>query len=166
MRLIRSSNSPRYLVPANNKPISKATISFSSRISGTSLWIIRCAKPSATAVLPTPGSPINTGLFFLRLTKIWITLSISFARPTTGSSFPSFACSVRFVVYSSREYSRSSSSPPITNATAFKSEESAPIAIKTSARNFSTSIFKSSNKRHATPSSSSKRAKSICSVPI
>ena len=27
---------------------------------------MRCARPSAIAVLPTPGSPISTGLFFLR----------------------------------------------------------------------------------------------------
>lgn len=28
--------------------------------------------PSAMAVLPTPGSPINTGLFLVRRERIWI----------------------------------------------------------------------------------------------
>lgn len=32
----------------------------------TSPLIIRCAKPSTIAVLPTPGSPISTGLFLVR----------------------------------------------------------------------------------------------------
>ena len=34
--------------------------------SGTSPAMIRCASPSTIAVLPTPGSPISTGLFFVR----------------------------------------------------------------------------------------------------
>ena len=34
--------------------------------SGTSPATIRCASPSTIAVLPTPGSPISTGLFFVR----------------------------------------------------------------------------------------------------
>ena len=38
-------------------------IVLSSNDSGTSFRTIRCAKPSTIAVLPTPGSPINTGLF-------------------------------------------------------------------------------------------------------
>ena len=52
---------------------------------------MRAARPSTTAVLPTPGSPINTGLFFVRRDRICITRSISVCRPTTGSSFPSAA---------------------------------------------------------------------------
>jgi hypothetical protein len=36
----------------------------------TFFWIIRKANPSAMADLPTPGSPINKGLFFLRRLKI------------------------------------------------------------------------------------------------
>ena len=70
IRLRRSSNSPRYFVPAIKSPISRATTSFPSRVSGTSRFAIRWAKPSAIAVLPTPGSPINTGLFFVRRPKI------------------------------------------------------------------------------------------------
>ena len=38
------------------------------------------------AVLPTPGSPINTGLFLLLRDKILITLRISSSRPMTGST--------------------------------------------------------------------------------
>ena len=53
------------------------------------------ASPSTIAVLPTPGSPIRTGLFFLRRERISITRSISFWRPIVGSSDPSAASCVR-----------------------------------------------------------------------
>ena len=56
---------------------------------------IRCASPSTIAVLPTPGSPISTGLFFVRRESTWITRRISSSRPITGSSFPASASSVR-----------------------------------------------------------------------
>ena len=59
-----------------------------SIVSGTSPLAIFCARPSATAVLPTPGSPIRQGLFLVRLPKICVTRSISFFLPTTGSSLP------------------------------------------------------------------------------
>ena len=36
------------------------------RPSGTSPLMMRCASPSTIAVLPTPGSPISTGLFLVR----------------------------------------------------------------------------------------------------
>ena len=42
----------------------------SRNTSGTSPLTMRCANPSAMAVLPTPGSPIRTGLFFVRRLKI------------------------------------------------------------------------------------------------
>ena len=35
-----------------------------NKIRETFRFMIRMAKPSAMADLPTPGSPINTGLFF------------------------------------------------------------------------------------------------------
>src|SRR4051794_22577711 len=38
---------------------------------------MRCASPSTTAVLPTPGSPISTGLFFWRRERICMIRSIS-----------------------------------------------------------------------------------------
>jgi len=57
--LRRSSNSPRYLAPANLAPAIKAPMSSETsfrplRDSGTSPATIRCASPSAIAVLPTP----------------------------------------------------------------------------------------------------------------
>ena len=69
------------------------------KVSGTSPLTMRCAKPSTMAVLPTPGSPISTGLFLVRRCKICITRRISSSRPITGSSLPAPARSVRSVVY-------------------------------------------------------------------
>ena len=63
--LSRSSNSPRYLVPATSEPMSSVRTRLLSRMSGTSPATIRWARPSAMAVLPTPGSPIRAGLFFV-----------------------------------------------------------------------------------------------------
>ena len=86
--LSRSSNSPRYFVPAIRAPISRATTRRFFRLCGTSPCTIRRANPSAMAVLPTPGSPISTGLFFVRRDRTWITRRISWSRPITGSSLP------------------------------------------------------------------------------
>ena len=97
--LRRSSNSPRYLAPAISAPMSRATSRLSLRLSGTSPRTMRCARPSTMAVLPTPGSPMSTGLFLVRRDSIWITRRISSSRPITGSSFPSRASLV-----SSRPY--------------------------------------------------------------
>ena len=47
------------------------------------------------AVLPTPGSPMSTGLFLVRRDSTCMTRSISFSRPTTGSSLCSRASAVR-----------------------------------------------------------------------
>ena len=86
--LMRSSKSPRYLVPATMPVKSRDTRRLFFSSSGTSpAWIFR-AKPSATAVLPTPGSPMSTGLFLVRRHRIWMTRSISFWRPMTGSILP------------------------------------------------------------------------------
>ena len=49
------------------------------------------------AVLPTPGSPMSAGLFFVRRDRIWMTRSISFSRPMTGSSLPARTASVRLM---------------------------------------------------------------------
>ena len=51
------------------------------------------------AVLPTPGSPISTGLFFVRRERTWMTRRISWSRPITGSSFPCRARSTRSMPY-------------------------------------------------------------------
>src|SRR2546421_2894079 len=91
----RSSNSPRYLAPATSAPMSSAITRRSRSDSGTSFETIRCARPSTIAVLPTPGSPISTGLFLVRRESTWIQRRISSSRPMTGSSLPCSAASVR-----------------------------------------------------------------------
>ena len=91
----RSSNSPRYFEPASRAPMSSAITRRSRRLSGTSPATIRCARPSTIAVLPTPGSPIRTGLFLVRRESTWITRRISSSRPITGSSLPCSASAVR-----------------------------------------------------------------------
>ena len=93
--LSRSSNSPRYLAPAISAPMSRVTMRLPFSPSGTSPRTIRWASPSTIAVLPTPGEPISTGLFFVRRERIWITRRISSSRPMTGSSLPCWARAVR-----------------------------------------------------------------------
>ena len=73
----RSSNWPRYLVPATISERSSARMRLSARNDGTSPSAMRCARPSTMAVLPTPGSPISTGLFLVRRQRIWTTRSSS-----------------------------------------------------------------------------------------
>ena len=89
--LSRSSNSPRYFAPAISAPMSSASSFLSSRLSGTSPLTMRSARPSTIAVLPTPGSPISTGLFLVRRDSTWMVRRISSSRPITGSSLPSRA---------------------------------------------------------------------------
>ena len=91
----RSSNSPLYFDPASSEPMSRAITRRSRRLSGTSPLTIRWASPSTIAVLPTPGSPISTGLFLVRRERTWITRRISSSRPITGSSLPLSASAVR-----------------------------------------------------------------------
>ena len=86
--LSRSSNSPRYFAPATSAPMSSATRRLFFSVSGTSPSTIRRASPSTIAVLPTPGSPMSTGLFFVRRESTCITRRISSSRPITGSSLP------------------------------------------------------------------------------
>ena len=97
--LSRSSNSPRYFAPAIMAPRSRVRIFFDRSASGTSPLMIRIAIPSTIAVLPTPGSPIRTGLFLLRRARIWMARRISSSRPMTGSIFPFLAWSMRSMVY-------------------------------------------------------------------
>ena len=89
--LRRSSNSPRYFAPATIAPRSSDSTRRPLRESGTSLSTTRWARPSTTAVLPTPGSPIRTGLFLVRRESTCTTRRISLSRPMTGSSLPSSA---------------------------------------------------------------------------
>ena len=93
--LSRSSNSPRYLAPATIAPMSSAISLRSRSDSGTSPETMRWARPSTIAVLPTPGSPMSTGLFLVRRERTWMTRRISSSRPMTGSSLPCSAASVR-----------------------------------------------------------------------
>ncbi len=95
----RSSNSPRYFAPASSSAMSSTSSRLPFSDSGTSPLTMRCASPSTMAVLPTPGSPISTGLFFVRRCRIWIVRRISSSRPITGSSLPCRARSVRSIVY-------------------------------------------------------------------
>ncbi len=97
--LSRSSNSPRNLAPAISAPMSSARIFLFLRPSGTSPLTILCARPSTIAVLPTPGSPMSTGLFLVRRCSTCSVRRISSSRPITGSSLPLAARSVRSIVY-------------------------------------------------------------------
>ena len=80
----RSSNSPRNLAPAIMAPKSRDMRRLSRKVSGTSPLTMRWARPSTIAVLPTPGSPIRTGLFLVRRERTWMVRRISSSRPTTG----------------------------------------------------------------------------------
>ncbi|MNQ20986.1 hypothetical protein D3C85_340860 [compost metagenome] len=110
----RSSNSPRNLAPAKSAARSKDSTRLPRRVSGTSSLTMRCARPSTMAVLPTPGSPISTGLFLVRRCRIWMVRRISSSRPMTGSSLPWRARSVRSRVYLDKASRLDSPSAPDT----------------------------------------------------
>ena len=112
--LKRSSNSPRYFAPATNELMSSEINRFPLSPSGTSPSAIRRASPSTIAVLPTPGSPIRTGLFLVRRESTWITRRISSSRPITGSIFPSRARAVRSMPYFSNAANCDSGSGEVT----------------------------------------------------
>ena len=97
--LMRLSNWPRNCVPATSAVRSRSCTSFLRSFAGTSPAAMRSARPSATAVLPTPGSPIRHGLFFVRRERICTTRSISRSRPMILSSSPRRAFIVRSVQY-------------------------------------------------------------------
>mmetsp|Transcript_14161 Transcript_14161/g.60600 ORF Transcript_14161/g.60600 Transcript_14161/m.60600 type:complete len:264 (-) Transcript_14161:548-1339(-) len=101
--LRRSSNSPRNLAPAMRSPMSRLITRTPCSDAGTSPAMILCARPSMMAVLPTPGSPIKTGLFLLRRDKICTVRRISSSRPTTGSSLPFRASFVKSRAYRSSD---------------------------------------------------------------
>ncbi len=91
----RSSNSPRYLAPATIDPMSRPMTRLPCSPSGTSPSTMRWARPSTIAVLPTPGSPMRTGLFLVRRDSTWMIRRISSSRPMTGSMRPWRARAVR-----------------------------------------------------------------------
>ena len=94
-----SSNSPLNFAPAISNPRSRLRSRLFRNPLGTSAFTILVASPSTIAVLPTPGSPIKTGLFFVRRQMTCIVLLISSSRPITGSSLPLIAASVTSCVY-------------------------------------------------------------------
>ena len=98
-----SSNSPRNLAPAIKRPMSSDITRTPWSERGTSPCTILRASPSEMAVLPTPGSPMSTGLFLLLLERIWMVLRISSSRPMTGSSLPALASAVRSRAYLLRD---------------------------------------------------------------
>jgi hypothetical protein len=106
--LSRSSNSPRYLAPATIEPRSRLMRRLCLSDSGTSPSTMRRARPSTMAVLPTPGSPMSTGLFLVRRDSTWMMRRISSSRPMTGSMRPRRASSVRSRPYFSRAWNWSS----------------------------------------------------------
>ena len=107
----RSSNSPRYLVPATIP----ARSSGDQPLAGQRLGDLVVDDPLGDALddrgLAHAGSPSRTGLFFVRRERISIVCSISSARPITGSSLPSRACSVRSRPYSSSVLCRARRAP-------------------------------------------------------
>ena len=94
---MRSSNCPRYFVPATTDVISSEMTRLLNNAGEVLCLTISCAKPSTMALLPTPGSPMRMGLFFFRRPRISVTRIISRSRPTTGSSLPSDAAFVRSI---------------------------------------------------------------------
>lgn len=94
----RCSKSPRYLVPASSAPMSSENTWALARMSGTSPRVMRQARPSAIAVLPTPASPTSSGLFLRRRQSTCTTRSTSVSRPISGSMRPSLAIWFRFCV--------------------------------------------------------------------
>ena len=107
--LNRFSKSPRYLVPANKAPRSREYTTLSLRMSGTSPSTIFLAKPSTMAVLPTPDSPTNRGLFLRLRAKICASRSTSLRRPISGSMCPASASKFRLVEKLSRGFAPPSS---------------------------------------------------------
>ena len=99
---ILSSNSPRYFAPAIIEGRSRVTSVRPDSCSGTSPSAMSFARPSTTAVFPTPGSPMRQGLFFCLRQSIPITRSVSFSRPMVGSSLPAAAAAVRSRPYFER----------------------------------------------------------------
>ena len=100
----RSSNWPRYFVPATMSEMSRARMRLSARKCGTSPQTIFWPSPSTMAVFPTPGSPMRTALFFVRRqSTCWTCLVDLWWRPTSGSSWFFIAASVRSRLNSDEE---------------------------------------------------------------
>ncbi len=94
MERTRSSNSPRYLVPATMPARLRETTRLPSRQAGACPSAIRWTRPSTRAVLPTPAGPSSTGLLFCRRDRICMIRRISPSRQATGSYPPAMARAV------------------------------------------------------------------------
>ena len=82
----RSSNSPRYLVPATRAAKSKVTIRLSNKKFRDVALFNTLGKPFGDGGFAYARLPDRrTGLFLVRRERIWITRSISSSRPITGS---------------------------------------------------------------------------------
>ena len=123
------------------------------------------ARPSTIAVLPTPGSPSSTGLFFWRRERICMIRSISVERPITGSSLPSAASFVRLRPNWSSSFEDFLPSPE-PELEPWRRPPGPESMRMTSLRIFSESASKSSRMRAATPSFSRTRPSRMCSVPM
>ena len=180
--LMRSSNWPRYFVPATMRARSRVITFLSRRISGTLPEAISWARPSTIAVFPTPASPIRTGLFLVLRQRICTTRSISFLRPMTGSISPLRASSVRSRPKALRAgvfmSLRAPEEPAEAAASAFPAGDSSippagsppssklgSSSLRTSCRALSISTSRDFRTRAATPSPSRRRPKRMCSVP-
>lgn len=76
----------------SNSPKSSVRSTTLLKAGGTSPLAMRSAKPSTTAVLPTPGSP------WRRRSRMSTICRTSASRPNTGSILPARACAVRSTV--------------------------------------------------------------------
>mmetsp|Transcript_1644 Transcript_1644/g.3723 ORF Transcript_1644/g.3723 Transcript_1644/m.3723 type:complete len:251 (-) Transcript_1644:665-1417(-) len=164
--LRRSSNSPRYLVPATSSPMSSVIMRLPSRVSGTSPAAMFCASPSAMADLPTPGSPMRHGLFLVRRPRICVTRTISFSRPMHGSSLASSACLVRSEPNSSSVGVLLPPAAPDAPGAAPTASWLSPTIRITWERILDGSASRFSRTRAATPSPSRRRPRRRCSVPM
>ena len=82
--LMRSSNCPRYLVPATMPAMSRAITRLLKSTGEVCFLAMNMASPSTMALLPTPGSPMSIGLFFFLRHRISVTRLISSSLPTTA----------------------------------------------------------------------------------
>ncbi len=82
--LRRVSNSPRKFVPATTSARSMESIRFPMSDCGTSPRSMRFESASTSAVLPTPGSPIRSGLLLCLRVSTWMRRLSSCTRPMSG----------------------------------------------------------------------------------
>ena len=107
----RSSNSPRYLVPATRELAESSIRRLPRSAGGTLPSTMRWARPPTMVVLPTPESPIKMGLLRSLSIKVCMSRRISFSRPMSGVNCCMLACLVR-----SRPRRSSTELPPLAAA--------------------------------------------------